>query len=268
MYLTTHYQITKYLTPYNAATVIAFLTGLLLLLRADKRRTPSLGLDWTIILWVWLASTAGARIYWTLQYGDMDNLINFAWVQRSGKVFYGGLIGGFLGGAMYCRLKGINFLDTLDLVVPYLALGEAIVRIGCFFNGCCWGAPTHWPWAISYPRSHHGVYAQQLRDGLIPWHAKHSLPVHPVQIYATLTLVVVFITLIYIRPLRQARGNVLIAYFTLYGFTRFLLEELRADCPRYPPFDWSLSQIIALIMGVSALIFWAIRTKGKLLAEY
>ncbi len=42
----------------------------------------------------------------------------------------------------------------LDIMTPSLMWGLAFGRIGCFLNGCCWGAPCvkyHVPWAVQFP---------------------------------------------------------------------------------------------------------------------
>jgi prolipoprotein diacylglyceryl transferase len=44
----------------------------------------------------------------------------------------------------------------LDIMTPSLMWGLAFGRIGCFLNGCCWGAPCEnpkLPWAVQFPCS-------------------------------------------------------------------------------------------------------------------
>ncbi len=44
-----------------------------------------------------------------------------------------------------CFIKKRNaFLQTVDLIAPYIALGQAIGRLGCFLNGCCYGKEVAW----------------------------------------------------------------------------------------------------------------------------
>jgi phosphatidylglycerol:prolipoprotein diacylglycerol transferase len=39
----------------------------------------------------------------------------------------------------------------LDILAPTIMIGLGFGRIGCFLNGCCWGAPTKMPLAIRFP---------------------------------------------------------------------------------------------------------------------
>lgn len=56
-----------------------------------------------------------------------------------GFVFFGGLIGAILGLYIYSIRKWNRFLDLLDTYASLVPLGQAIGRIGCYFNGCCYG---------------------------------------------------------------------------------------------------------------------------------
>src|SRR5206468_737145 len=61
---------------------------------------------------------------------------------RSGGVFYGGLIGGFLACVGLVYYYNLSFWKVADAFAPAVALGQAFGRQGCFAAGCCWGKPT------------------------------------------------------------------------------------------------------------------------------
>ena len=56
-----------------------------------------------------------------------------------GFVFYGGLIGAIVGLYIYSKQRWNRFFDLLDTYASIFPLGQAIGRIGCYFNGCCYG---------------------------------------------------------------------------------------------------------------------------------
>ncbi|MCL1793867.1 MAG: prolipoprotein diacylglyceryl transferase [Oscillospiraceae bacterium] len=58
-----------------------------------------------------------------------------------GKSIVGGLVGGMFGVAAIKKISGIK-LKLGNVIAPSVALGMAIGRIGCFFNGCCYGIPA------------------------------------------------------------------------------------------------------------------------------
>ena len=72
---------------------------------------------------------------------DNVNILSLDFL-RSGGVFYGGLIGGFLAVVLVVRFYKLPFWKVADAFAPAIALGQAFGRQGCFAAGCCWGKPT------------------------------------------------------------------------------------------------------------------------------
>jgi phosphatidylglycerol:prolipoprotein diacylglycerol transferase len=66
-------------------------------------------------------------------------------------VVYGAFFGGMIGLLLFVRKQRLPLLAMCDLVVPSMALGLAIGRIGCLMNGCCFGAVCDYPWAVTFP---------------------------------------------------------------------------------------------------------------------
>ena len=71
----------------------------------------------------------------------IQNPINY--LAGSGFVVYGGIIGGAITIYVYCKLKKIDMLTYLDLMIPSVALAQGFGRIGCFLAGCCYGKETN-----------------------------------------------------------------------------------------------------------------------------
>jgi phosphatidylglycerol:prolipoprotein diacylglycerol transferase len=154
----------------------------------------------------------------------------------------------------YCRLAGLSFRRLADVVaVPALAF-MAVVRIGCFLAGCCFGdvsghaaevgtigdaalrsqvqtlpllSRAELPWAVRFPA---GSFAAQQHAalGLVPADAA-SLPVHPVQLYETVLLAALCLLLGRLRPFTGRPGSEALAVLAGYAAVEFLLEFLRAD---------------------------------------
>jgi len=145
---------------------------------------------------------------------------------RGGFVYYGSFIGGAAGAIAWLRWKKYPILPFGDVVAPGLALGQAIGRIGCFFNGCCYGGPVSW-----------GVIFPSLGDGIAR---------HPVQLYESAGTLLLALGLTRLAPQGKG-GRVLGLYLVGYGVLRFLLEILRAD-DRGPvlPLGLSVSQALSL----------------------
>jgi len=115
------------------------------------------------------------------------------------------------------RRTGLPGFLTTDVIAPGLALGHAIGRIGCLMAGCCWGAECQRPWAITFTNP----AAHELTG--VPL----GVPLHPAQIYESLSEFVIF-GLLYRRfhhPHRE--GDVIGWYLVLYSAVRFTVEFFR-----------------------------------------
>ena len=67
-----------------------------------------------------------------------------------GSVFYGGLLGGILAGAVYLRRKGRPLDLWASLTAPAIPLFHVFGRVGCFLGGCCYGLPSAWGFVYRY----------------------------------------------------------------------------------------------------------------------
>ncbi|MBT8144826.1 MAG: prolipoprotein diacylglyceryl transferase [Gammaproteobacteria bacterium] len=169
--------------------------------------------------------------------------------------FFGMALSGALAVFIYSRVAGLSFRSLLDcLALP--TIGALFIhRFGCLLAGCCWGdiavhtealaaiADTRvgvqlqtlpwlagdWVWTSvqfapgTYP------FEQQLALGLVDSTAVHSLPVHPVQIYEALGLLLMLVFFWRSPVNRYPRGMLAMVIVGLYAFLRFFIGYLRAD---------------------------------------
>lgn len=152
----------------------------------------------------------------------------------AGFVFYGGLLGGVLAGALVAAVCGISPLRLTDLALPGLALGHALGRVGCFLGGCCYGSETHLPFGVHFP----GESVARL----------------PVQLWEAAFLLLLWAILCRLF-LRGKRGSATVCYLLGYGTWRFLIELLRAD-PRGGYGLLSTSQWVSLALLLIGGALW------------
>jgi phosphatidylglycerol:prolipoprotein diacylglycerol transferase len=173
--------------------------------------------------------------------------------QGGDLVFYGGAIGCLLFLAVYTRRERVGFAATLDFLIPSVALGHAIGRVGCLLAGCCYGTPSAAPWAVRY--GHDSLAFEQLfAAGKIPF-AATTPPLHPVQLYEAAGELALFFVLARLLRRRRYDGQVFVAWLAGYGALRFALEWLRGDDERrYVLAHLSTSQTLALVAIVCAMI--------------
>lgn len=248
--------------PINTYGVLLAL-GMLLALFVASRLAVRDGLPreriYDLGLWTLIGGLIGSKI---LMYFVEPNVEIFSLdFLRSGGVFYGGFIGGFLTLFLLIRFYKLSFWKVADALAPGLALGQAIGRQGCFAAGCCWGKPTDSIFGVHFTEQAHEFTG-------VPIYTDTGAPLHlhPTQLYESIIMLAVFGVLIYLHKRKKFDGQIFIAYAIIYGIVRFSIEFLRDD-PRGDLFGLttltglSTSQIISLIVAIGAIVFMFVRLK-------
>ena len=165
---------------------------------------------------------------------------------HGGLIYYGGFLGG-LGAMLWWlhrqlvrahRWSGEAGLRVVDAFMPAVALAQSVGRLGCFFNGCCYGRPTLSRWGMVFPGA--------------------PLPLYPTQLFESFGALMLFVLLrvvqIRLERARAPRPGLLTGWYLVgYGVLRFSLEFVRGDNPRW----WlglTLSQLIGLAVVPLGLI--------------
>jgi phosphatidylglycerol:prolipoprotein diacylglycerol transferase len=171
--------------------------------------------------WSILAGLIGARLYevafnWDY-YGQNPWKIIAVW--EGGLAIHGGLLVGFIVGAVLAARWRLPVLRGLDIAAPSIAIGQAIGRWGNFFNEEAFGRPTQLPWKLYISPQHRPPGFMQFEF------------FHPTFLYESLWDLALFAVLIaWIRPRTRGRpGSVFFSYVGLYSIGRFLIEGLRLD---------------------------------------
>ncbi|HVP12732.1 MAG TPA: prolipoprotein diacylglyceryl transferase family protein [Phycisphaerae bacterium] len=188
-----------------------------------------------------LSMTAGARVLFDVTHGASVKplaLLTVSYYMR------GGMWGGPL---VHLALITVVILAlarqraaAFDLVALSLPLPMMLAKVGCFLNGCCYGAPTALPWGVTFPAN--------------PGGAPPNVPIHPVQLYEIGVLAVVFATVITLRSPRWS-GLRLAWFLLIYGVGRGLIEFLRGDAvQRLALGAFTASQLLCLCVAVVAAV--------------
>lgn len=238
---------------YPTMLAIAFLTTTFLAVRALNRLDPPVRATTHGGLAAFFGGLIGAKAFWILQYGDPWKIWQAVLFWTSGFVFYGGLIGAIGAVLVYVLYNKLPVFQTADVCAPYLALGEAITRIGCFLTGCCWGRPTALPWGVQFPKAS-SVHWHMRDIGELTKADPLTPALHPTQLYMCLgLLLVVFPVLLYAARKPHFRGAIALMYLFLYGVLRFTVEAYRGDSG-HPALGMTLSQLISLGLAVFSLV--------------
>jgi phosphatidylglycerol:prolipoprotein diacylglycerol transferase len=237
--------------------------GMLLALFVASRLAARDGLPreriYDLGLWTLVSALVGSKILMFFL-DDSVNVFSLDFL-RSGGVFYGGLIGGFLAVVILVRFYGLSFWKVADAFAPGVALGQAFGRQGCFSAGCCWGKPTNLPWGVHFTELGHEYTG-------VPVYGPDGGPLHlhPTQLYESFIMLAVFGFLYWLHRRKKFDGQVLIAYGIIYSIVRFSIEFIRDD----PRGDlWGLttmtglstSQLISLLGAAGSIIFMIMRLR-------
>src|SRR5947199_5553250 len=184
------------ITTFGLMMFAAFIVGGLVLSLAFRRYGPADDPWSSIVMAAAIGGIAGAKIYYAILFRDWHLLLD-----RAGLVWYGGLIGGFLGCSAYLLFKKIDYFTAADAAAPALAIGYALGRIGCFLVGDDYGRPTDSWLGLAFPNGSPPTTAESLRQFGVS--VDPSLPpdtilrVHPTQLYESAAALVIFAILMY-----------------------------------------------------------------------
>jgi len=199
-----------------------------------------------MVLIMVIAGILGSRLAYVLVYEWQDFLQNPAVVFRlqdggiAGLIWYGGLIAGFLAFAVYVRRKKLDAWQLLDMFAPYVALSYALVRIGCFLAGCCYGETTSCSLGVVFPDV-------------------DSLPRHPTQLYSSVINFILYAFLLWYFPRRKFVGEIFILYIGGYAVYRFIIDFFRENLIFYGVF--TLGQVISAVLLIIAIGLYLRRRK-------
>lgn len=210
-------------------------------------------------LWVLVGGLVGSKLLMILVEPNVEVFtLDFL---RSGGVFYGGLIGGFLAVVILVRLYKLPFWKVADAFAPGVALGQAFGRQGCFAAGCCWGKVCDSPLGVHFSEAGHEYTGVPIvgPDG-------SDLFLYPTQLIESFTMLAVFGLLFWLHRHKKFDGQILLIYGIIYSLVRFSIEFIRDD-PRGDLFGFttltglSTSQGISLVVAAGAITFLIVRLR-------
>ncbi len=227
-----------------------------------------------------LGSIIGARIYYVAfewrnytgkNFWSSINFLNLnipipsaIEIWGGGIAIHGALIMGALSVIFFCRWRKESFWDVIDVLVPSIALGQAIGRWGNFFNNEAFGIPTNLPWKLYIP--------YEFRPEIF----SNQDYFHPTFLYESIWNIFVFGILIFLfnksnrNELKLPSGALSCVYIISYSLGRVWIEALRIDplcLGGIPPFcedGIRIAQLISLfLMSAGLLGIWRVYISKK-----
>ena len=166
-------------------------------------------------------------------------------VGGGGLTAYGGVLGATLGVWVYSRFSKFPFGYFVDLVAPGIILSQAVGRVGCLLNGCCYGEETSAFCGIVYTDP--GSFAPV------------GVAVHPTQVYEIIWNLIVFAVLYKLRGRLKPDGSLYMVYIGLYSLWRLATDFLRDGSSFL--FGLHQAQFIAVIVLAIVVPLLVMRTR-------
>lgn len=240
---------------YGLLMVLGILAGTALAYWRARRRNYHAEAIWDLVLYVTVAGLLGARLWevvfsWSY-YGQHPGEILAIW--RGGLSVQGSILGAAPVVYWYTRKHGIDFWRLADIMVPGVLLGQAIGRLGCFLNGCCFGVPTGGPLGVVFP------------PGTDAYAALGAQPLVPTQLLEAGYDLLAMGLLLLVDRRPTFPGFLTTLYFILYALGRFGLEFWRADSLLLSG-GLKTAQVTSLLTAAVALgvMFYLRRRNSKL----
>lgn len=237
---------------YFYGVIIAM--GFILAALYCAKRAPEFGLTsdnlYELVIWLIPTCIIGARLYYVLFKLDyfVANPDKIFAMRDGGLAIYGGIIAGIITGIVWCKVKKLRVFAVADLTAFGLLIGQAVGRWGNFINREAFGAQTD-------------IFC---RMGLtVP--GFDTLYVHPTFLYESLWNFMGLIALhIWSKKgKRKYDGQVFWLYILWYGLGRAWIEGLRTDSLYIGTTDIRVSQLLAAVSAIAALVVLIINAKKQ-----
>ncbi|OIO33555.1 MAG: prolipoprotein diacylglyceryl transferase [Candidatus Omnitrophica bacterium CG1_02_40_15] len=211
---------------YGMMVAIAFLLGVFIAKLEAIRKNIKPDIVYDFSFYIIIGSIIGARIYYIFFFDLKEFLsdpVSIFKVWQGGLSIHGGILGGIIIGLIFSKIRKISFWKLADLISPSIILGQAIGRIGCFLNGCCFGMPMK------------------------PFYGMKN---HPTQIYELVLDFIGFLMLWNLRKKINFVGGLFLFYLMAYSVIRIIVSQFRAD----NSYLWNTNLTLADLTSVTTFI--------------
>lgn len=222
------------------------LVATLLAVREAKKRGVHQDVIYDLVAYLLIGGLIGARLFYVFFYWPEDMALTFLdlfKIWEGGLAWFGGFLGALAAYAIYLKRHKLDFWQYADIFVVPLVVGHISGRVGDYLTGAHPGKVTDLPWAIYL-------------DGALR---------HPVVLYEILGLMIIVLTLLYLKKRAAFNGFLFLSYVMLYAIQRLVLDVFRIEAtdPRF--FGLTPAQLTAIILfGIAGyLMITKLRNKKE-----
>ncbi|NPV40898.1 MAG: prolipoprotein diacylglyceryl transferase [Anaerolineae bacterium] len=247
---------------YGIIIMVGVLVAVWIAVVEAKRRELDSEIVWDMVPWLLILGIVGARLWHvftpsqSMRVGPeyyFSHPLEILNTRNGGLGIPGAIIGGIVALFIYTKRKGLKFLTWADIIIPGVALAQAIGRWGNFFNQELYGPPTNLPWGITIDLAHR-----------LPGYESFST-FHPMFLYESIWNLFNFFLLLTIGRTKEEKllpGDLLYIYMIVYAIGRFGLEFLRLDASFVGSININqMVMAVVAVLGAALLVFNHLRAK-------
>jgi len=221
---------------------IGLILGIMLML--SKRHKLDLDNPWDILQAAAIALIGGApgavlinAIYVLIEQGVTNNAMPTIWqfdtwrtALSQGNAFFGFLIGAVIAVFVFAKIRRLPVGKLSGIMTYLVASGTVFGRLGCYFNGCCYGI----------------VLSSGAR--------------FPSQLAETGFAIIIFLLFLIVRFERKNPNIMFPLFVILYSIGRLAFEFFREDTVRVGLI--SMSQWVAVMLVIGCVV-WIVKVLSK-----
>jgi prolipoprotein diacylglyceryl transferase len=233
---------------YGLAYVLALVAAVAVIGRRWERSGGDRHLVQEVALWGFPAGLIGGRLYFLAT--SWNQVPDHWWgpfaVWQGGLGVWGGIAAGTVAGLVVLHRRGADIPRFMDAAAPGLLIGQAIGRVGNYFNQELFGGPTNLPWGLRIDAAHRPPGYEQFAT------------FHPTFLYELIWNLGLAGVLVWLGHRRRIRPPGLFAlYVAGYSLGRIGEELLRVD-PAHHILGLRLNFYVAtlLFLGGVAWFVW------------
>lgn len=245
---------------------VAILFGIALTMWIAHRNGQEVEEYLNLSIFVIVFGIIGARVYYVLfgfeQFkGHWTKIFN---MRSGGLAFYGALIAGIITVFIYCKRQGLIVWKVLDTIVPALLIGQILGKLGNFFNREAFGEYTDGIFAMQLPiDSVRAVdVTEKMRQNVEKIDGVNMIQVSPSFLYEMVLCLILLIGLLIYKRFEVYKGEIFLLYVIGYGAGRFFIEMGRVDKLRTLIFHLPVSQVVAVLSVIIAMVLLAVTYKS------
>ena len=241
---------------YGAIIGIGVVAGILMAAKVAEKSGQDPDLYWEFSIYAVIFSIIGARIYYVIFAWDQykNNILAVFNIRQGGLAIYGGVIAAFTTLFVFARIKKQNALLMADTGVTGLILGQVIGRWGNFTNREVFGEYTDNLFAMRLPEAM--VRSSDISESIAAHMTEgiNYIQVHPTFLYESLWNLGILIFMLLYWRYKKFEGEIALLYLGGYGLGRFWIEGIRTDQLYIPGTQVPVSQVLAIVLFVGAVI--------------